>query len=114
MLLSSIDDNAVGIQAVRSDKLEGYLLEELQGKSYCARHNDLSYITIKNDKGNYVIEYNLKLDSNPEFTACVLIAYARAAYRLANEGVSGCKTVFDIPPAYLSSLSHEEIISHLL
>ena len=55
MLLSSIDDNAVGIQAVRSDKLEGYLLEELQGKSYCARHNDLSYITIKNDKGNYAI-----------------------------------------------------------
>ena len=67
-----------------------------------------------NGEHKQIIEYSLKLDSNPEFTACVLIAYARAAYRLANEGVSGCKTVFDIPPAYLSSLSHEEIISHLL
>ena len=55
LVLSSIDDNAVGIQAVRSDKLKAYLLEELQGKSYCAKHNDLSYITIKNDKGNYAI-----------------------------------------------------------
>ena len=67
-----------------------------------------------NGEHKQIIEYSLKLDSNPEFTACVLVAYARAAYRLANEGVSGCKTVFDIPPAYLSSLSHEEIISHLL
>ena len=67
-----------------------------------------------NGEHKQIIEYSLKLDSNPEFTACVLIAYARAAYRLVNEGVSGCKTVFDIPPAYLSSLSHEEIISHLL
>ena len=55
LVLSSFDDNAVGIQAVRSDKLKAYLLEELQGKSFCARHNDLSYITIKNDKGNYAI-----------------------------------------------------------
>ena len=67
-----------------------------------------------NGEHKQIIEYSLKLDSNPEFTACVLVAYARAAYRLANEGVSGCKSVFDIPPAYLSSLSHEEIISHLL
>ena len=63
---------------------------------------------------NHIIEYSLKLDSNPEFTACVLVAYARAAYRFSKEGASGCKTVFDVPPAYLSSLSHEEIISHLL
>ena len=67
-----------------------------------------------NGEHKQIIEYSLKLDSNPEFTACVLVAYARAAYRLANEGVRGCKSVFDIPPAYLSSLSHEEIISHLL
>lgn len=67
-----------------------------------------------NSEHNHIIEYSLKLDSNPEFTACVLVAYARAAYRLSQEGKSGCKTVFDIPPAYLSALSYEEIISHLL
>lgn len=67
-----------------------------------------------NGEHNHIIEYSLKLDSNPEFTACVLVAYARAAYRFSQEGASGCKTVFDVPPAYLSSLSHEEIISHLL
>ena len=67
-----------------------------------------------NGEHNHIIEYSLKLDSNPEFTASVLLAYARAAYRLSQEGASGCKTVFDIPPAYLTSLSHEEIISHLV
>lgn len=67
-----------------------------------------------NGEHNHIIEYSLKLDSNPEFTACVLVAYARAAYKFSQEGVSGCKTVFDVPPAYLSSKSHEEIISHLL
>lgn len=63
---------------------------------------------------NHVIEYSLKLDSNPEFTGSVLAAYARAAYKLNNEGVSGAKTVFDIAPAYLSAKSGEEIRSHLL
>ncbi|MCI7739766.1 MAG: diaminopimelate dehydrogenase [Lachnospiraceae bacterium] len=62
----------------------------------------------------HIIEYRLKLDSNPEFTSSVLVAYARAAKRLADEGVSGCKTVFDIPPAYLSSMSGEELRAHLL
>ena len=57
----------------------------------------------------HVIEYQLKLDSNPEFTASVLVAYARAAARLYAEGQYGCKTVFDIPPAYLSPLSGEEL-----
>ncbi len=51
---------------------------------------------------SHVIEYSLKLDSNPEFTASVIVAYARAAYRLSKEGAAGCKTVFDIAPAYLS------------
>lgn len=51
---------------------------------------------------NHVIEYSLKLDSNPEFTACVLTAYARAAFRMNQEGQKGCKTVFDVAPAYLS------------
>lgn len=67
-----------------------------------------------NGEHNHVIEYNLKLDSNPEFTACVLTAYARAAYRMNKEGMKGCKTVFDVAPAYLSPLSGEELRSHLL
>lgn len=61
-----------------------------------------------------VIEYSLKLDSNPEFTTSVLIAYARAVMRLAAEGATGCKTVFDIPPAYLSEKSGEELRRTLL
>ena len=65
-------------------------------------------------ENNHLIEYSLKLDSNPEFTASVLIAYARAAYRLAGEGQSGCKTVFDIAPAYLSAKSGEELRKHML
>ena len=67
----------------------------------------------ENEHSN-VIEYSLKLDSNPEFTASVIAAYARAAYRLGKEGVTGCKTVFDIAPAYLSSMSGEELRKHLL
>lgn len=63
---------------------------------------------------NHVIEYSLKLDSNPEFTSCVITAYARAAYKMAKEGMSGCKTVFDIPPAYLSSKSAEELRKEML
>ena len=62
----------------------------------------------------HIIEYSLKLDSNPEFTGSVLTACARAAYRLAGKGESGCKTVFDIPPAYLSPLSDEELRRSLL
>lgn len=67
-----------------------------------------------NGEHNHVIEYSLKLDSNPEFTACVLTAYARAAYRMNAEGMKGCKTVFDVAPAYLSPMSGEELRSHLL
>ena len=63
---------------------------------------------------SHVIEYSLKLDSNPEFTASVIVAYARAAARLGREGNVGCKTVFDVPPAYLSPMSHDEIIAKLL
>ncbi len=62
----------------------------------------------------HLIEYSLKLDSNPEFTSSVLIAYARAAHRLASEGQSGCKTVFDIAPAYLSAKSGEELRASML
>lgn len=67
-----------------------------------------------NGEHNHVIEYSLKLDSNPEFTACVLTAYARAAYRMNREGMAGCKTVFDVAPAYLSAMSPEEMRAHLL
>lgn len=67
-----------------------------------------------NNEHNHIIEYSLKLDSNPDFTANVLLAYARAAYRLNQEGVSGAKTVFDIAPAYLALQSAEELRKHLL
>ena len=62
----------------------------------------------------HVIEYSLKLDSNPEFTGSVIVAYARAAYRMNQEGMTGCKTVFDIAPAYLSPKSGAELRAHLL
>ena len=67
-----------------------------------------------NKEHKQIIEYNLKLDSNPEFTGSILVAYARAAARLSSEGKSGCFTVFDIAPAYLSPLSGEELRAHLL
>ena len=62
----------------------------------------------------HIIEYSLKLDSNPEFTASVITAYARAAYRMQKDGQTGCKTVFDVAPAYLSVSSAEELRAHLL
>ena len=71
-------------------------------------------VTGLNKEHHHVIEYSLKLDSNPEFTSSVILAFARAIYRLSKEGVSGCKSVFDIAPAYLSPLSGEELRAHLL
>ena len=70
--------------------------------------------TGENHKHNHIVEFNLKLDSNPEFTASVLVAYARAAYKFSQEKNFGCKTVFDIPPAYLSNLDGAELRAHLL
>ena len=67
-----------------------------------------------NYQHNHIIEFNLKLDSNPEFTSSVLVAYARAAYRLNREGQSGCKTVLDVPPSYLSAKSGDELRAHFL
>ena len=67
-----------------------------------------------NGENTHIIEYSLKLDSNPEFTTCVLVAYARAAYRMYKEGVRGCKTVFDVAPAYLCKESGEELRAHML
>lgn len=66
------------------------------------------------EEHQHVIEYSLKLESNPEFTSSILVAYARAAYRLNQEGQYGCKTVFDIAPVYLSLKSNEELRTHLL
>lgn len=67
-----------------------------------------------NKENQHLVEYRIKLDSNPEFTSSILVAYARASYKLNNEGVSGCKTVFDIAPAYLTSKSNEEIRATML
>ena len=67
-----------------------------------------------NLENNHIIEYSLKLDSNPEFTASVIVACARAAVRMKCEGMKGCKTIFDIPPAYLCNISAEDLRAHLL
>ena len=87
-------------------------LEELREKHSGIPHGGVvirSGVTGFERENSHVIEYSLKLDSNPEFTSSVLVAYARAAYRMATEGISGCKTVFDVPPAYLSARSGEEL-----
>lgn len=73
-----------------------------------------SGVTGMDKEHKHLIEYSLKLDSNPEFTASVIVAYARAAYRMNQEGMTGCKTVFDVPPAYLSPLSGAELRKNLL
>ena len=67
-----------------------------------------------NQEHKHIIEYSLTLDSNPEFTGAVLTCYARAIYRLASEGNTGCRTVFDIAPAYLSPLSAEQLRATML
>ena len=73
-----------------------------------------SGMTGENESTHQMIEYSLKLESNPEFTSSVLVAYARALSRMKAEGMTGCKTVFDVAPAYLSPLSADEIRAHLL
>lgn len=91
--------------------------EELERDHAGIPHGGLVLRTGKtgvNGEHNHVIEYSLKLDSNPEFTACVLTAYARAVYRMNREGMTGCKTVFDVAPAYLCAMSPEEMRAHLL
>lgn len=66
------------------------------------------------NENNHIIEYSLKLDSNPEFTSSVLVACARAVHRMNSEGICGCKTLFDVPPAYLSPKSGEELRRSML
>ena len=73
-----------------------------------------SGVTGADGEHKHLIEYSLKLDSNPEFTTNVLVAFARAAARFAAEGAAGCKTVFDVPPAYLSALSGDVLRAKML
>ncbi|MBQ1994086.1 MAG: diaminopimelate dehydrogenase [Lachnospiraceae bacterium] len=91
--------------------------EELNEKHSGIPHGGLVIRSGKtgwNGENQHIIEYSLKLDSNPEFTSCVLVAYARAAYRMSKEGQSGCKTVLDVAPAYLCKQSGEELRKHML
>ena len=92
-------------------------LEELKANHSGIPHGGFVIRTGKtgaNLEHNHVIEYSLKLDSNPEFTSSVIVAYARAAHRMSVEGMQGCKTVFDVPPAYLSPKSADELRATLL
>ncbi len=94
----------------------------ISAEEFAANHSGLNHggfvfrsgSTGADHEHNHVIEFSLKLDSNPEFTTSVMIAYARAVKRLADRGDFGCKTVFDIPPVLLSELTPEEMRSHLL
>jgi diaminopimelate dehydrogenase len=91
-------------------------------EEFAANHSGMNHggfvfrtgVTGNNGEHKQVIEYSLKLDSNPEFTGSVLVAYARAISRLAAKGDFGCKTVFDIAPALLSPLSGDELRAHML
>lgn len=88
--------------------------EMKQNHSGLPHGGSVIYSGSTSDGNKHVIEYSLKLDSNSEFTGSVLIACARAAQRLNSEGASGAKTIFDLPPAYLSAKSGEELRAHLL
>ena len=71
-------------------------------------------VTGKDRENKEIIEYKLKLDSNPEFTASVILCYARAIYRMKSRGDVGCKTVFDVAPRDMSAIPYEEMLAHLL
>lgn len=88
-------------------------LEELKEKHGGIPHGGFVIRSGMTSKGNsHVIEYSLKLDSNPEFTGSVLTAYARAAYKMNKRGLIGCKTILDVSPIDLSSKSYEELLKH--
>lgn len=91
--------------------------EELKEKHSKMPHGGFvlrSGVTGYEKENNHIIEFGLKLDSNPEFTASVLVAYARAAVRMNSEGLKGAKTVFDVPLSYLSHKSEKELMKELL
>lgn len=92
-------------------------MEELQANHSGIPHGGFVIRSGKtgwDEEYNNVIEYSLKLDSNPAFTSSVIVAYARAAYRMAKEGISGCKTVFDVAPGQLSAYDPEYLREHML
>ena len=92
-------------------------MEELQREHAGIPHGGMVFRTGKtglNGENSHIIEYKLQLDSNPEFTSSVLVAYARAAHRLHLEGQSGCRTIFDIAPVYLHPKTREELYKELL
>ena len=90
-------------------------LEELKKDHNGIPHGGFVIRTGETSEGvKHVIEYSLKLDSNPEFTGSVLAAYARAAYRLAKRNDFGCKTVFDIAPKDLVTVEYSELLKHTL
>ena len=92
-------------------------MEELKANHNGIPHGGFVIRTGKtgwDEEYNNVIEYSLKLDSNPAFTASVLVAFARAAYRMGKAGQSGCKTVFDVAPAQLCMASGDELRAHML
>ncbi|WP_069998385.1 diaminopimelate dehydrogenase [Cellulosilyticum sp. I15G10I2] len=91
--------------------------EELKAKHAKMSHGGFVFRSGKTgheEEHNHVIEFSLKLDSNPEFTANVLVAYARAAFRMNKEGSVGAKTVFDVPLSYLSARSESDLMKDLL
>ena len=89
-------------------------LDELKKNHNGIPHGGFVIRTGSTGNMNHIIEYSLKLDSNPEFTGSVLCAYARAAYRLNQRNDNGCKTVFDIAPRDLSAVSYDELLKHTL
>lgn len=90
-------------------------MEEMKEKHSALPHGGSVIRTGTTGCGNkQVIEYKLNLDSNPEFTGSVLVAFARAVYRMAQRGDFGCKTVFDVAPVDLSPVSREELLAHML
>lgn len=89
--------------------------EELKKNHSNMPHGGVVIHSGKTGDGNKQnIEFSLALESNPEFTASVLVAYARAAYRMSKEGQAGAKTVYDVPPGYVSSKSAEQLRKELL
>lgn len=89
--------------------------EEMQKKHDAMPHGGLVFRSARTaDRSRHLIEFKLKLESNPHFTASVMVAYARAAYRLNREGLRGARTVFDIPVSYLTTRTMEDLLKHEL
>ena len=88
--------------------------EELKKNHSGIPHGGMVMTSGATGENKHLIEFKLNLDSNPEFTSSVLTAYARAAYRLCNDGAYGCKTIFDVPPAYMHPEDSDTLRKKLL